>query len=60
MKKNSDIHELADGDVRVWINEGGAISLKAVDSHGDPIELSEDEAMEISLVLQKLVAKLRD
>lgn len=35
--------ELFGGDVRVWFNEGGAISLIARDKHGDPVELNENE-----------------
>ena len=60
MVENNDISEISDGDVRIWINEGGAISLKAADSYGDPVELSEEEALELVGVLQKLVARLRD
>jgi hypothetical protein len=59
MSESGDYHEWADGEVRVWINEGGAISIKAADKHGDPVELSEVEASELATVLNKLVSKIR-
>lgn len=59
MAENTDYHELDGGDVRMWINEGGVISLKVVTRHGDPVELTEDAVLEIVQILQTLVKKIR-
>jgi hypothetical protein len=59
MAENTGYTELSGGDVRLWINEGGVISLKVVTRHGDPVELNEDEAQELIATLQKLVAGIR-
>ena len=59
MTDNTDLHVLLDGDVRVWINEGGAISLLARDKHNDPVEMNEDQAQEVIAVLTELVRKCR-
>jgi hypothetical protein len=52
MSNDEHSRELFGGDVRIWINEGGAISLIACDKHGDPVELAEHE-------VQKLIDALR-
>lgn len=59
MANGMDVHELLDGDIRVWINEGGAISLIVRDKHGDPVELNEDEAEGLVNVLVDLIRKCR-
>jgi hypothetical protein len=54
--KNDHFRRLANGDVCVWINEGGAITIKVNDEFGPP-ELAEDEALEIAAALIDLVRK---
>ena len=39
MKKLS----LADKDCMVWVEQESSIQMKAVTSHGDPIELTDEE-----------------
>ena len=58
MAENSFFHTIADGDVVIWINEGGAITIKA-QHRTDPVELVEDEALEIAAVLIDLVRKVQ-
>lgn len=49
----------ASGEVMVWLDPGGAICLKTVNSHGDPVELAEHEALEIAEALTRLVQAQR-
>jgi hypothetical protein len=47
------VFELSDGEITLW--KDGGIHLKAVDNHGDPVELSEDEAVELAGALIRMV-----
>ncbi len=53
MDKTPEVFKLSDGALAVW--EDGGIMIKAVSSHGDPVELSEAEALELADVLVRLV-----
>ena len=53
------VQEISDGDVKVWI-EQECIHLAAVDPHGDPIELTVDEALQLARVLERLAALVED
>jgi len=59
MSENSDYQELDGGNVRLWINEGGVISLKVATIEGDPVELNADEVLELVTALQRLVGNIR-
>jgi len=48
-----DGHEI-DRDVRVWLDPGGGITIKAVTPEGDPVELSAAQARRIAAVLIEL------
>jgi hypothetical protein len=49
------IHEV--DDVRVWLDDGGGISIKAVTSSGDPVELSSTQARLLANILNQLADK---
>ena len=49
------IFKIADGEILVWIDPGGAICLKTVNKFNDPIEISEDDAISLSELLLQLV-----
>lgn len=51
------VHELAGGDVLVWLDPTGGICIKTVEPHGDPVELGEQEALELARLLTRLVAE---
>jgi hypothetical protein len=53
-EQGSKIFSLSDGEVRLWIDEDGAICLKAVTSFNDPVELSSAEAMKLAQILKTL------
>ena len=58
MSTHTEVHELADGEVRFWIEQESSIHLKAVSSHGDPVELTAPEARQIAEALLETAAKL--
>jgi hypothetical protein len=53
------IQEFASGEIMIWLDPGGAICLKTVNSHNDPVELAEHEALEIAEALTRLVRAQR-
>jgi hypothetical protein len=40
-----------DDDVRLWLDPGGGITLKAVTKEGDPVELSATQARDLAVAL---------
>ena len=46
-------------DIDLWIADGGSIHIKTRDPHGDPVEMSEEQALELADVLKNLVQELR-
>jgi hypothetical protein len=52
-------HQLFGGDeVRVWVEPGGPIMLRAVEPSGDPVELNEDQAIELADLLRRLADQI--
>lgn len=51
---NSTVYELAGGEIVVWAEESGAIMLKVRQPFGDPVELGEEEALELGALLTRL------
>jgi len=58
--ENIDLVELADGEVRAWIEQGQSVHLKAVDPHGDPVELTAAEVKKLADTLLKFYERIRD
>jgi hypothetical protein len=50
----SNVYELASGDIVVWAENSGAIMLKVREPFGDPVELGEEEALELGELLIRL------
>ena len=40
-----------DDDVRLWLDPGGGITLKATTKEGDPVELSSTQARDLAAAL---------
>lgn len=50
-----DGHERRDvDDVSVWIDPGGGITIKAVTTEGDPVELTPEQARQVAHALMEL------
>ena len=58
MAATSHLFSIAD-DVSVWIADGGSIHIKTNKPHGDPVELTEEDAVELAAILTRLVQELR-
>jgi hypothetical protein len=56
MSENTDmkVYTLAGGEIAVWRDPSGAVCIKILEPHGDPVELAEHEALELSAILKKL------
>jgi hypothetical protein len=50
------IYEIAGGDITVWAEESGAIMLKVREPFGDPVELGEEDALELGALLVRLAS----
>jgi len=48
------VYELAGGDITVWVEESGVIMLKVREAFGDPVELGEQDALELGALLVRL------
>ena len=58
--RTTDYFESSEGDVRLWIEQGSAIHLKAISPHNDPVELTAEQAVELAQALQRLAGRLAD
>jgi hypothetical protein len=54
MSAESTVYKIAGGDVVLWSVEG-TVHIKTVNSFNDPVELNEDDALELSKLLVRLV-----
>ena len=57
MANDSKIKSFSDGDVRFWI-EQETVHIKTYDPHGDPVELTENEAKNLALALLEAVREI--
>jgi hypothetical protein len=53
------IYKFADGEIVIWLDEGGAIFIKTLDKDNDPVELAEHEALGLADLLTRLVEQSR-
>jgi hypothetical protein len=52
---NADRDYKIDDDVRVWLDPGGGITIKAVTVQGDPVEMSASAAQALADALLDLI-----
>lgn len=57
MATDNTIYTIAD-HVTLWIAPGGSIHIKTREPHGDPVELTEEDARELAAILTKLADDL--
>jgi hypothetical protein len=50
------VHYFAGGEIYVFVDHG-VIMLKSIEPHGDPVELTDDDALELADTLRRLVAE---
>jgi len=56
MNSDSEVMSIADGQITLWTADERSIHLKAISSHGDPVELSAEEARELARELLRLAS----
>lgn len=58
MKSDLKIHSFANGEVTFWVEQESSIHIKTRNPHGDPVELTSDEAKSIALALLESVRQI--
>ncbi|MDB5431036.1 MAG: hypothetical protein JWP35_2152 [Caulobacter sp.] len=53
---NGPLFTIAD-DVTLWIADGASIHIKTREPNGDPVELTEEDALALAAILTKLVSE---
>lgn len=60
MTSDTQVYEIAGGEIFVWQEEkSGVIMLKVEQKYNDPVELGEEQALELAELLTRLVQSLR-
>jgi hypothetical protein len=59
MAADRQVYELAGGEVFVWQEDSGVIMLKVQQKYNDPVELGEEDALELAELLTRLVKEAR-
>jgi hypothetical protein len=59
MNHDNNLVKLSDGEITMWIENGSAIHMKAISPHGDPVELSAEEANALAGHLLRLASLVR-
>jgi hypothetical protein len=54
---NTVVHEPAGGEITLWLDDDGVIHIKTRNSHDDRVELSDEQALELSKLLARLVSE---
>ncbi len=57
--QKSNVTEIGD-DVYLWLEQDSSIMIKAISKHGDPVELTAEEALKLAMVLEQLAKKIKD
>ncbi len=50
-------YELNNGEIRVWVEQGQSVCIKAVTKEGDPVEITGKEALKLAKILEEFGAK---
>ena len=58
MSINKQVNQFSAGEVYFWLEQDSSIMLKAQTAHGDPVELTADEARDIASALSAMAQKL--
>jgi hypothetical protein len=58
MSIKNQVHSFVGGEISLWIEQESSIHLKAASSHGDPVELTSEDARKIAVALMAAAQKL--
>ena len=56
--KKPAVFRVCDGDAYCWIEQDSSVMLKAVTKHGDPVELTKEEAVGLAQALLKAAEQI--
>jgi hypothetical protein len=56
--KGRKIIKFSDGEILIWVEHESCVMLKAITSHGDPVELFSEEVRELGETLIKMAAQI--
>ncbi len=56
MNQRDAAKTFSDGEIALWIEQGSSIHIKAASAHGDPVELTAEEARELAQQLLKFAS----
>ncbi|WP_119301010.1 hypothetical protein [Dongia deserti] len=56
----SQVYEVAGGEIAVWAEPSGAIILQVRNNYKDPVDMGEEEALELAELLIRLVKEQRE
>jgi hypothetical protein len=56
MTNDGEVTSIADGQITLWTADERSIHLKAISSHGDPVELNAEEARKLARELLRLAS----
>jgi hypothetical protein len=56
--QKSDVFSVSDGDAYCWLEQKSSDMLKAVTKHGDPVELTKQEAVDLAHALLKAAEEI--
>jgi hypothetical protein len=59
MTEKIEIHKCAGGEIAVWKEPQGAINLQVLNRFHDPVDMGEDEALELGELLIRLANEER-
>lgn len=59
-EQSTQLYEMANKEIGIWVDPSGAICLKVKNNFGDPVELAEHEAIALGELLIRLAQEQRN
>jgi hypothetical protein len=53
-----EVFSVSDGDAYCWLEQESSVMLKALTKHGDPVELTKQEATDLARALLRAAEKI--
>ena len=58
MPEKKEVFTTSDGDAYCWAEQESSVMLKSVTKHGDPVELTKEEALDLAKALIAAAEKI--
>jgi hypothetical protein len=56
--QDPEVFSVSDGDAYCWLEQESSVMLKAITKHGDPVELTKKEAIDLAHALLKAAERI--